>query len=720
MPFADIDMLELPESETLMSQTESISDSPQSAPRPQKAYPTLRHWLGGAELEFQFDADSHRHSAHHADDFSHAQAAHVTRLYKVVEALADLPEEEAADDEAVGVVTASRDRTTSGAQSATTRRLNAAFGSLVESTDEFVAAVAPAVDDAAAADYADLSALLDAIRAHLFCAGDRQRAEHVVRWINRWDPRPDNAEVDDVMYATPTPYTHAHFWRYMADLVTRGLFDMAALSLRALKYEAAADRSPAVVALVADVATLLDSYTGMALKGQFAQWKLTVCELRDSVAGTEAHADDVRMVSGVHDLLRILLGLPKTIAAHTATWYDMYGALALYVVRDAGDGDYAQWFQLAVAEKGSDPALPVEQAFCDLMRGHYLRVVLAVDRLDPATAAYVAKLMEWRGCFRADYAEVEGVAHGRLVSDYLLTRHAYECFETHALVPVAAGLVLAVVHSPGARATLAQFLPHYECFTNDDLEWALTLCTKLQLAETAKTLYVRQGQRLLDQGHVYEALTMFVRCYDDSASPETAAAMRHIHHVAWELVFQDLVLNSAPVADVLIANVVSHTVDPSFEVHPVLRQCLAPYAVWTEYLAALPQVSGSRDVFAKNLSRLFHLLRFKYLPRKFAPLLFAQLLPMFGGGAFQLPDLIVVIELLDTFERHLREEEADDDVDELYLYAVENPPPVALDWRAVLKAQGDDVPPTVAALMRELRERIVAQIGRVYVETARV
>lgn len=735
MPFADIDMLELPESETLMSQTESISNSPEPAPRA-KTYPTLRQWLGGAELEFQFDADQHRRSARHADDVSHAEAEHVSRMYKVVEELAttgpsfgpsfgsstgpsagsstgsssgpsSTNDNGGGFDSPVGVVT-SASRADDG------RALNAAFSRVVESTDQYVEACSLVVDDATAADHRDLAALLDAVHAHLFSRGDPQRTDHIVRWINRYDPKPDNAVVDEVMYNTPVPYTHAKFWGYIGDLVTRGMFAAAVLSLRASKYEERPER-----ALVEDLATLLDAYQGMALKGQFAQWKLAVVELRDSVgerardfgAQQKDETDNAPtgLVSAIHDLLRILSGLPKTIAAHTDAWYDMYAALALYQVRDASDADYALWFRLAVAEKGSDPALAVEQAFGDLMRGHYLRVVLALDRLDPPTAAYVCKLMEWRGCFADYYRDLaaSGTITSRTVSDYLLTRHAYECFESHALVPVAAGLVVEVVKSADARAVLAQFLPHYVCFTNDDMEWALTLCTKLHLTETANAMYVRQGEQLLRQGHVYEALTMFVRS-------GSAAAMDHIHTVAWDL-FQDLLLNCTPVPDELLGNIVANRVDAAFEIHPVIRQCLAPYAVLAEYLADMQKPL----LFAKNLSRLFHLLQFKYMPRKFAPLLLAQLLPMFADGPFRLPDLIVVIELLDTFDRRLAED-PDADVEELYLYAVENPPAVEHDWRAVLKSQDTPIPPTVGTLVRELREHIVAQIGKVYVGTCTV
>ena len=57
-------------------------------------------------------------------------------------------------------------------------------------------------------------------------------------------------------------------------------------------------------------------------------------------------------------------------------------------------------------------------------------------------------------------------------------------------------------------------LPNYICNTNDDLEWALTICANLNLVSTARQLYYQAGLKSLEEGYMYEALNNFVNCFD--------------------------------------------------------------------------------------------------------------------------------------------------------------------------------------------------------------
>lgn len=734
MQFDDIEMLDIPDdlSVTLTSQTESMSDTPKSSKEKTKEYPTVQEWLhGGPDLKFQFDEAEYARSAKHKDDFSNAQTEYITQLYKIVEDLAnnnvtqiDLDE----TDEPLGVVTLAKDIGVNSDREYKVAKINEAFSKIVDSFYGFYDKVKELVDDNDAASYEDLLSLLGCIQANTFAVSERQRPELILNWVNRYDPKPDNEFIDAVMYDTPKPYLHPLFWNvYLGDLLTRGMFPLAVSSLQNSKYEELEETSPELHSIITDFITVLDSYTSMALKGQFAEWKYTVCGYRDNFKRQKALISDVAHItiaSQIHDLLCVISGLPKTISTFVTTWYEMYGALSLYQVRD-DPSVYGDYYKLAISEKGSNLASDLEQSFCDLLSQKYLRVILAIDSYDSPTAAYVSKLFELKGLLTSYYDEVatellksSGTLPHRQVSDYLLTRHAYECFEVHLLVPVGVGLLLNPVITLSKdslarnRHVIGELLPHYECFTNDDLEWALTVCAKLHLTDTVKKLYMKQGDKSLKEGHIFEALNMLVNCYDDvSTSEGGSAAMSKVHHIAWELLFQDALLNSSPVPDELIQNVITNQTDPEFEVHPVIRQCLAPYAVLVEYLSNIEDPKQ----FSKNIWKLFHLLRFKYLPQKFVPLLLAQFLPFFAGDKFKLPDLIVIIELIDAFE--LLAKGHDDEIDELYDYAIETiPQDVSYDWRNALKAQGAEIPQSVKKLIKDIRERIVAKIGQVYIE----
>lgn len=726
MNFDNIEMLDIPDdsSVTLMSQTESMSESLASQqPKSPKEYPSLQEWLQGQKLTFQFDAGDYKRSSKHTDAFSHAQARYVTSLYKVVEDLANSNVTlDLETDEPIGVVSTARDIGVNADKEYNETKINEAFAKMTDLYSGFYDQVKDQLQDEDANAYLDLMLLLECVQANHFAVSLRQKPELILLWINKYDPKPENEFIDAVMYDTPQPYLHPLFWNtYMGDLLTRGMFEQAVSSLRASKYEQLASDCPELHAIVEDLLTLVSNYTGMALKGQFAEWKYTVCEFRDNFKKLKAGIETtghVTIATQIHDLLYVMSGLPKTLGAFVTTWYEMFAALSLFQVRD-DESVYSDYFELAMAEKGIDSSSDLEEAFSDVLLHKFLRVILAIDRYDPATAAYVSKLFELKGSFASYYGDVAtemlkgpGNVSRRLVSDYLLTRHAFECMEVHALVPVGVGLLLNPVISSSdvnTRSVLDTFLPSYECFTNDDMEWALTICAKLNLTDTTKKLYLKQGEKSLEQGHLYEALNMLVNCYDEtSSSEETTTAMKKVHHIVWDLIFQDCLLNSSPVPDELLYNIVTHNIDPAFSVHPVIRQCISPYAVLAEYFHSV----GDKEQFAKNLSRLFHLLRFKYLPKKFVPLLLAQFMPFFLDDRFQLPDLIVIIELIDSFELLLREE---DDVEELYAYAVENPSEVDYDWRVVTKMHGLAVPANVKELIKQLRENIVAKIGQVYI-----
>ena len=81
---------------------------------------------------------------------------------------------------------------------------------------------------------------------------------------------------------------------------------------------------------------------------------------------------------------------------------------------------------------------------------------------------------------------------------------------------------------------------------------------------------------------------------------------------------------------------------------------------------------------------------------------------------FQIPDLIVIIELIDNYELHVSQEDWDKS-EEVYKYCVESFKGEGLyyDWREVMLKQGK-IPGSLEEFMRFLRKEIVKKTGRVY------
>ena len=184
-----------------------------------------------------------------------------------------------------------------------------------------------------------------------------------------------------------------------------------------------------------------------------------------------------------------------------------------------------------------------------------------------------------------------------------------------------------------------------------------------------------------------------------------------MHYIVWDLIFANCLVHNRPIKDELINNIVDKKVDLNFKIHPVIQQCLAPYAVLKEFYETLPQ----RDIKLSNkLSKLIHLLKFNYLP-KICSIVTSTIYSVLSepNTTFQLPDLVIIIELLDNYESDRNEKELKEGAD-LYLYsnniesdADEN------DWRKLVGK--DNLPKDIDLFTRLLRNLIAAKVGKVFI-----
>lgn len=736
MQFEDIVMLDIPDDPVAYLSSDEIA-TPQNLDeqkRPiKREYPKLQLWLlNDSDLELNFDEKLYSDSIHADDEFSNAQAHYVTLIYKIVADLvlkgidSGLGIEE--EKEIIGVISAnSQDMGRNKDELYKLAMINDAFSKIASEFRAFVDLVKDSVSEEEAVAFEDLLSIFDCLEATCFTPSERNRPEMILLWINNYDPRPENDFINSIMYNTPTPYKHSQFWTlYLGTLLLRGLFQQAESSLKSSKFEELAETCPDLHSIIEDFITLVGTYTSMALKGQFAEWKYTVCEFRDNFKDMKGGISDpvnVTIASQIHDLLCLMSGLPKSTAMFVSTWYEMYGASSLYQVRDDPDV-YADYYKLAVHEKGIDIESPLDEIFRNIMEKNYLQVVLLIHDLDAATAAYLSKLFELRGFFASYYVDLteqrllkHKPAEKRCVSDYLLTRHSFECFEVHKLVPVAMGVLLTplitCLNMEQKRSMIKVFLPNYQCLTNDDLEWALTICTKTNLPEVVRRLLLKRGETSLHEGYLYEAMNALVACCDEkNDSEESVEAMKKIHSIVWDILFQDVLLNSSPVPDELLNNIIADDVDSEFPVNPMIRQCIAPFAVLTEFFISI----GDEDQMQKNISRLFHLLKFKYLPFKFIPLLLSQFLPLLKKAKFEMQHFVIMIDLLDSFELQQLQRKNSEDAEDLYEFAITKiPEDNKHDWRVITQQSGSDIPPTVEDLIRVLRQSIMERIGKVYI-----
>ncbi|KAK6461450.1 protein in nuclear pore complex may function in nuclear envelope integrity may also be [Scheffersomyces coipomensis] len=746
--FDDIEMLEIPEYDSSSSETETISQSSSTTTEQQsnidnlfesfKSNLELDDWLNTSQsIDFNFNNDEYKASIGSNNAFSKSYVNYVNSLYKIIETVTSNNSELELEEEPIGLIR-TRDRFNSQSKD---ELINESFTSIIENLYNLLndSSIEYTSTETESRLNSTLHILL-CLQGNFFYSDIKNRPELLCNWINSLKTKPDDDLVDTIMTNTPIPYKHPQFWNTLIiQYITGGRLREASDVIHNSKFEDLEDRSLDLFNTISDFKLLLENYTTFSLKGQFAEWKLKACEFRDSIVNVRSNITDNEekiILSQIHDLANVITGLPKTTSSYCDYWYEVYVCFSLFQVRDNGDL-FKDYYKLAIQEK--PPAIHnsnefevselEDQTFVNILEESFLKVLQTLYFLEPATAAYVAKLLELKQYFNGYYSaaskisNLQSLQNKRTISEYFLTLHAYKCLNVEGLTPVGIGLLLndSIASSQSAnverRNIIADVLPRYKFQTNDDLEWALTICAKLSLTKTAKQLYYASGVKSLSDGYIFEALNMLVNCFDPTSPSHGKEnnGMKQVHHIAWDIIFQDSLINNRPFADDLINNIVSHNVEKSFNIHPVIRQCLSPYAVLAEFFRGL---ENNIDKSFSKYSKLNHLLRFNYLPKKFYPLLLCQFLPVLfqKDVKFQLPDLVVIIELLDNYETTSTEEERKE-AESLYAYAINHREEDSkdYDWRKVLDEEQITIPSDVNQVFITIRGAIVAKIAQVYI-----
>lgn len=739
--FNDIEMLEFGDTS---SDVESISKSsiPSGLGSEGTEPVVLKEWLESDKtLNFHFNSNDYKQSIDDGSEFSKLHGKYSNCIYKILENLNEIEVKNLEDeyDEQIGLITSDTLVTKQQIKTIREAKLNDSFMELIDNLTELI-------DGLRSIEYEDIEnyecilSIIDCLQANVFFNDINMRPNHLTRWINRFDPQPDEELVTEIMLNSVKPYRHPLFWnRFISKLLIRGLLEQASSAIRESAFEELQHDDPGFYKIIEDFISLIESYSSMSLKGQFADWKWSCCEFRDlapKLRQTINDPENLMIFEQLHDLTYILTGLPKTISSYCSSWYEILTALSLYQIRD-DETLYKEYFNVAIQERPSldietdDILKSTERSFLNVLEGSYLHVLTTIDEVDSATSAVISRLMELKGLFVSYYTigeqkTFDQLMKGKTISEYLLTKFSFQCLNNHNLVPIGIGILLndhiatTKQSITNNRKIVEEFLPKYQCKTNDDLEWCLAICAKLGAVTTASELYRVYGGKSLKEGYLYEALNMLVNCYNDSGNEDDRRGMKQIHYIIWDLIFLDSLINNRPVNDELINNIVNRKTDPNFVVHPVIKQCLSPYAVLSEFFNSVsePIPSDTEFILAKNkISRIIHLLEFNHTPKRFFPLLLAQLIPFFINPIykFQIPDLIVTIELIDNFEQQITTEEFEK-AQEIYKTCINNieEDNKIYDWRQVLKQHNKPIPVDIQELIRFVRTEIVLKTGIVY------
>ena len=738
---------------------------------PDTNYPDLVDWLASEEEElvFCFNKDLYQQTCTPSTGFFKAYVEYVNSNFKITEELlAYVKSTQIAKPSTIGLITTNSENE----KNTISRLVDDALVNVVQNLSQLIETPVETDEEIAENEkLQDAVIILKCFESTFFNTMVRTKPEIIMEWVNRFDPQPPTEIVNEVVVNEPQSYLHPLFWKHIiSKLAMRGLFKQLDEILQHADYKELEELCNPLFTAIEDFRNLMSMYSSYALNGQFARWKLLACEYRDSLADVKSlvHEEGENpkyqiILSQLYDIACLISGMEKTIAAHSENWYDMYLALSLYQIRD-DEEVYKHFFEASILEKPPPPPhqsttssssllsssssssmlapkngeqdldAMTEECLLNILKGNLMKALETVYYLSPATAAYLSLFMDLKNLLEGYYTSqvLHSTANSdnlkKTASEYFLTRHAYNNLDIHELVPVGIGLLANPTLNKRSSSkklnlqTIASFLPHYNVVANEDLEWALTVCADLGLTSTARDLYFQAGLQALENGYLYEALNNFVNCYDplEVSGSLHQEGLRKIHYVIWEIIFTDSLVNNSPIDDELINNIVDGEID--IQLHPIIQQSISPYAVLKEYFSSLS--TEKTTVEPSSLSKIIHLLKFQYMPKKFRPLLLGQFLLFLRSEVeLQIPDLIIMIELIDNYEGDVTGNDKRDG-EQLFAYSVaeykqnidsdgEQQQLNKLDWREDIVPSSS---PTVDDLLALLRRKVSERIAKVFIE----
>ncbi|KAI5966898.1 NUP85 [Candida pseudojiufengensis] len=699
-------------------------------------YPELSQWLNSKEiLHYRYNPKKYNYNLP-MSELDRNYTSYLENNFKTIEQLISdihLVEQNESDSQPIGLITNSIKTPTFSKN----QFINESFDKIIENLNEFIKQ-----SYSLNHDFKNqlLLMLLVCLQSTEFFSNVKEIPELTIKWVNMFDPEPSVELIDEVMINHSPSYTHPLFWNtLLAKMVCRGLFQQIDETLEHSNYAELKETDNTMFEVISDLRQLLSDYSIFASKGQFAQWKLSACEFRDSISfvkETVSNNEHKIILSQIYDIACIMTGFTKTISSYCETWYEIYLAFSLYQIRDNVE-IYEEFFQKAINEKppsahvfdgSSDKDLEdmTESGFVNIFEKNYIKVLQVIFLFDPATAAYISLLLELKGILSSYYSvdinmeeNLDDIFNKKTISEYFILRHAYNCLNVQSLVPIGVGLLSNEILNTSShkmsrnKSTIAQFLPHYKIDLNDDLEWALTICADLSLISTARSIYYQAGIHALENNYLYDALNNFVNCYDPEKTSGSyhTEGMQKIHYIIWDIIFTDCLVNNKPIEDEILNDVVDQKMD-GIKIHPIIQQCISPYAVLKEFYDSLSR--DSPHEMMHNFSKIVHLLKFEYLPMKFKPLLLSQILLFLNDNSpLQLPDLIVIIEMIDNYETESSQSEKEEG-EQIYTYSTTNFDDHVddNDWR---KAVGK-IPKDVNSLIKLLRNKVTVKIGLAFIE----
>ncbi|CAH6720795.1 nucleoporin Nup85p [[Candida] jaroonii] len=649
----------------------------------------LKEWLNSSKsIHFRFNPEIYEESLE-VNVFDEKYNDFCSKNYKLLQQLSEIEQED------IGVIYENRDD-----------QIDGLFQNLIENVEGFVKELEDIeeLDFERIESYAKILTILHCLNGKNFSTS---KAGEINKWINKSDPQPTNELIEDIMIIE-TPYKHPFFWNKLINkLIIRGLVNQTIKIMENCGFQDLEGTN--IFKIIEDFIEILKNYNKMSIQN-FYQWKLIVCKFRDSIPlfKDDIEVEHLKILNEISNLLYILSGSNKSIINSCDNWYEIIGALSSYKSDTIDSELIDEFYQIAIDER--PPAIDEDKTFIDIWENNYLKVLNRVDELDSGLSSILSKFFDLKG-FLKPYYDLQTLQdlgdlkdfEERRISHFLLIKFSLSCLNNHHLAPIGVGIITNsnLINNFKFEPILAEFLVNYNCQTNDDLEWCLTVCIKFKLLDIANELFKKYSSKSLNDGYIFESLNMLVKTGNvkDNA--------KEINMIVWDLIFQTSLVNNKPISDELINNIVTYKF--KYDLNPIIKQFLSPYGVLFETFELLNHPETN---YRKILLNLFNLLKFMHLPKKFLPLLLSQIIPIMEY--LNKNDLIDLIEIIDGFEGSL--DSLYSESNEIYTFSINNiDKPEPYDWRQYMETNSIPIPKDVKQLLGFLRLEISKKISKVYI-----
>ncbi|KAL3232339.1 Nucleoporin NUP85 [Nakaseomyces bracarensis] len=466
---------------------------------------------------------------------------------------------------------------------------------------------------------------------------DREKFfKSLLSWVNRSDGEPTIDFIESVFENdndTPS-YNSSAFWKLLNQLLLRGLHEQAINTLKKSKLEEyLGDMCDVSFNAYQDLMTLLNGYP-MGSEESFKEWKAAALELQSNYVEAEVSLSG-ELRDYFEDTLSLLAGNQSRILQYSSLWYEAVAGFLLYYIPSTHL--VQEYLALSVHKHPIDVTSPWEKSCVDIIENNIFPILPTLESLDSCTASFTAALCEAFGLLVDRYAIFDEYQHKEIVDEpnadifsqrngmasFLLNNFALELcsMEVKSVWPVAIGLIsLSPYNSPSSiKSCIGELLPHYPFETNDDIEWALTVCARWKLPEVAKEIYTTIGNQMLNTGNTVEAIANFSR----------ASRYDWVKKYSW-LIFENSAFEGKQIEDDVLNRIVENIQNSSelisdeilsSVVTDAMRQSLAPYAVLSEFFKKWNK--GDNE---GALGSLVSLIDFTYLPKQYLVLLITKYL----------------------------------------------------------------------------------------------